>query len=98
MSGRGKRSSLEPSAPTLFSLGENSSTTADSKASTAPSSETKARTYRVSLSDKLTQSLIASGLVKGITPSSVRRQLGAPIRVIASFGPAGADAAKPEAD
>ena len=96
--GRGKLLSSEPTAPTLFSFGESSSMTADSEASIAPSSGTKARTYRVSLSDKLTQSLITSGLVRGITPSSVRKQLGAPIRVIASFGPAGVDVEKPEVD
>ena len=89
---QGKASSSEQSELTLFSYGENSSMTADSKASTAPCSETKARTYRVSLSDRLTRSLITSGLVRGITPSSVRKQLGAPIRAIASFAPAGADA------
>lgn len=90
--------SYEPKEPTLFSFGESSLTTAGSMASTALCSETKAHTYRVSLSDRLTQSLITSGLVKGITPSSVRKQLGAPIRVIASFGLAGADAGEQEAD
>jgi hypothetical protein len=93
-----KKSSSEPTPPMLPLLGENSSTTADNEVSIAHSSGMKVRTYRPSLSDKLTQSLIMSGLVRGITPSSTRRQLGAPIRVIASFAPGGVGAAKPKTD
>jgi hypothetical protein len=63
----------------------------------APCSETKGRTYRRSLSDRLTLSLIRSGLVKGITPSSVRRQSGLAILDIVSWPQAGADAATPRA-
>ena len=96
-SGQGKQSRCEPKRVTLSSSGESSSMTVDSKASTAPSSETKASTYRLSLSDRLTQSLIMSGLVKGITPSSTRKQSGQPILVLALDTPVGADAAPPRA-
>lgn len=85
-----------PSEPTLFSSGDGSSMTAGMMASTAPYFVMKARTRRVSLSDKLTQSLITSGLVRGITPTSTRKQLGEPVRVIASFELGGADAAGPD--
>jgi hypothetical protein len=56
------------------------------KALNVPCSETKhqKRGSRQSLSDKLTPLLIASGLVRGITPKSVRKQLGAQILDIAS--------------
>lgn len=67
----------------LFSFGESSSMTAASKASTALSSATKARTDPRTLSDRLTQSLITAGLVKGTTPTSIRHQLGAAIRASA---------------
>lgn len=66
--------------PTPCSSGESSSTTAASKASIAPSFGMNPRTGRVSLSDRLTQSLITSGLVKGITHTSIRKQSGAAIR------------------
>jgi len=75
--------------------GGSSSTPVASKASIAQSSETKARTYRQSLSDKLTQSLITSGLVKGITHTSIRRQSGAAIRASALWPLDGGDADKP---
>ena len=67
----------------------------DKKASNATSSATKARTSRRSLSDRLTPSLISAGLVKGITPSSTRKQSGQPILVLAFDTPAGAAAEKP---
>ena len=55
----------------------------DKPASSAQYSATKVRASRRSLSDKLTQSLITSGLVCGITPSSIRTLSGQPIRVLA---------------
>lgn len=67
--------------PCLF--GENSSMIPASMASTAPSSETKAKSYRPPLSDRLTPLLILRGLVKGITHTSIRKQSGAPIRASA---------------
>ena len=77
--------------PDLF--GGSSSTRAASRASTAPSSATKGRSYRRSLSDRLTPLLISSGLVAGITPTSTRKQCGAPIPDIASFELDGTDPA-----
>lgn len=65
------------------------------KASSAACSATRARTYRPSLSDRLTQSLISSGLVCGITPSSIRKASNQPIRGLAFVMPDGADAQKP---
>jgi hypothetical protein len=61
-------------------------------------SEMKASTSRLSLSDRLTPSLISAGLVCGITPSSTRKQSGQPIQVLALNGPAGSDAEKRERD
>ena len=77
--------------------GASSSTTADSKASTAQSFATNLRTYQASLSDRLTQLLISHGLVKGITPTSIRQMSGQPIRALAFDTPDGSDAAKPRA-
>lgn len=79
LSVQAKQSHCEPMQETLFSFGENLSTIAARKASTARCSETKANTYQASLSDRLTKSLITSGLVAGITPMYVRKTLGLPI-------------------
>lgn len=68
----GKNWLFEPGPETLCSSGAGSATPAGNKASTVPSSETKARTEQVSLSDRLTQSLITAGLVCGTIPSSMR--------------------------
>lgn len=74
----------EPETLTPCLFGENTLTTPSQnrKASSALSSEMKRQTatYRPSLSDRLTPSLISAGLVKGIIPKSVRKQLGARIR------------------
>jgi hypothetical protein len=75
--------------PSLF--GGDLSTTPDSRESTVPCSETKARSYHRSLSDRLTPSLISAGLVKGITPMSIRQLSGQPIRVLAFDMPDGVD-------
>lgn len=64
---------------TLFLFGENSLTDQDNKELIALFSATKANTSHQTLSDRLTPSLISAGLVKGITPMSVRKKLGAPI-------------------
>lgn len=76
------------------SSGASSSTTADSRASIAPSFATKPRTDtdQATLSDRLTPLLIARGLVKGITHSSVRKQSGAAIRASALWPLDGGDA------
>jgi hypothetical protein len=85
-----------PQTQTLYLFGESSSTTADSKASTAPCSETKAATYRPSLSDRLTPLLISAGLVKGITHTSIRKESGAAIRASALWPLDGGDAEEPK--
>lgn len=66
------------------------------RASSAACSATKGRTYRRSLSDRLTQSLISYGLVCGITPSSIRKASNQPIRVLAFDMPGGGAAQKPQ--
>lgn len=95
-SGLETRSSSDQLMATRYLLGDelNTDETA-SKALSAPSSETRVRTSRRSLSDKLTRSLITSGLVCGITPSSIRALSGQPIRVLAFSGPAGGAAGEP---
>ena len=55
------------------------------KASNARSSATKATTSRPSLSDRLTQSLITHGLIRGTTPSLIRRLSGVAIRDFVSL-------------
>jgi hypothetical protein len=79
---RARQSFSAPETPMPCLFGESSSTTADNAASIAPSSETKrpAATSQVSLLDRLTPLLIARGLVRGITHSSIRKQSGAAIR------------------
>jgi hypothetical protein len=91
-SDRERSSPCEPMAATRDLFGDGFSTTADKKASTVRSSETKAHSYRPSLSDRLTRSLITSGLVAGITPMSVRKTLGLAIRDFASLPLAGVHA------
>lgn len=85
LSGREKASFSEPTVLTLSLFGEILSTTAARKASTAPSFGTKVCIDPRSLSDRLTKSLITSGLVAGITPSSVRKTFGLAIRDFASL-------------
>jgi hypothetical protein len=79
-------------------FGESSSMTADRSASTAPSSGTRVPTNHRSLSDRLMQSLITAGLVRGITHTSIRKQLGAPIRATALWPLDGGAADEPKAD
>lgn len=76
-----KKSFSELPIVTLCGHGESSSTIAANMESTAPSSAMKHRTgiKAVSLLDKLTPSLISSGLVRGITPMSIRKRSGARI-------------------
>lgn len=89
-SGRATRSFSEPLTAMPPSFGEERNIDGTTKlAPNARSSATRARTYRRSLSDKLTLSLIASGLVCGITPSSTRKQSGQPIQVLALNTPGG---------
>lgn len=76
--------------PCLFG-GEPSFVRTVKKVSNAPYSGTKVRTRHQSLSDKLTKSLITSGLVAGTTPSFVRKQFGVAIRDFASLPLDGGD-------
>lgn len=92
-SGQGNISSSGPTAamPSLF--GELPDTVPmASEASNAVSSETKGRSSRQSLSDRLTPSLITAGLVRGTTPSWIRKRLGAPILGSALWPLGGSDA------
>lgn len=93
-SGRENISSCEPMQETLCLFGETTSTTRSQRkrASNARCFATKARTYRPSLSDRLTKSLIALGLVKGTTPKLVRQTFGLSIRDFASLPLGGGDA------
>jgi hypothetical protein len=80
-----------------FLFGDTNATdTTSSKALTVRFSETRARTARQSLSDRLTQSLITAGLVKGITPLSVRATSGLAIRDFAFLPLDGDDAGAPQ--
>lgn len=67
-----RKLSYELGRVTLCLSGENLKTIADKQESTAPSSETKANINQASLSDRLMQSLISAGLVKGTIPMSMR--------------------------
>ena len=80
---REKKLSCEPPMRTLSLFGENLSMAPASRESTAPSSVMRVRTDHPTLSDRLTQSLISAGLVKGITPTSIRNESGAAIPVSA---------------
>lgn len=91
---QGKRSSFEPEQETPDLFGDRSSATAQKEASTAPFSETRVRSCRPSLSDRLTLSLMRSGLVAGTTPTSIRKRCGAAIPDTASNWLAGPSAEK----
>lgn len=78
--------------------GESSSTRAAKKASTVLSSEMSPRTKAANSFDKRATLLIASGLVKGIIPMSIRKELGARMLDIALCVPDGSDADSPKAD
>jgi hypothetical protein len=67
-----KSSSLERGKETLYGYGTGLLTLLDKQGLTVPFSETKANTSRVSLSDRLTPSLISAGLIKGIIPMLMR--------------------------
>src|SRR6185312_11270561 len=92
-SGQDLTSSCVPPTRELCLFGENTSTTLSpsKQALNVPSSGTKhpKRGSRPSLCDRLTPSLIMFGLVRGTTPKSVRRQLGAKILDAASKRPDG---------
>ena len=68
-----------PEQPTLFLLGDDLLTTADRRELIALFSATKAASSQANLSDRLTPSLFTCGLIRGITPMSIRERSGAPI-------------------
>jgi hypothetical protein len=69
-----KKSFSEPSTQMPCSLGDGSLMTAANAESTAPFSETKAHTLVANSYAKRIRLLIASGLIAGITPTSVRKR------------------------
>lgn len=76
---REKRSCSVPAQAMLFSSGDDSLTRRDRSELIALFSATKAQLAPLTLSDRLTLSLMQSGLVRGITPTSTRVKFGAPI-------------------
>lgn len=76
---QGKRSFFVQRQRMLCLFGGSSLTQADRSELTALFLETNLDTDRRPLSDRLTPSLISHGLVKGITPTSTRNELGAAI-------------------
>lgn len=90
----------ETETPQHSLFGETLSTilSQNRKGSNALSSETKAASRAQSLSDRLTPLLISAGLVKGITPKSIRKRLGAVILDFASSKLAGNDVGAPKED
>jgi hypothetical protein len=93
-----KKSSSEPSPQTQFSPGENSSTTAVKQVSIALFSETKAHTWHLNSYDKLTLSLITTGLVRGITHTSIRSTCLTADQVTVSSVPVGKGVDAPRVD
>ena len=90
VSGRGKKSSFVLAWETLCSHGDIPDTDGTAKKeSSAVCSETRERTCRRALSDRLTPSLISAGLLCGTTPWSTRKQSGQPIQVLALGMPVG---------
>lgn len=87
--GQGKKSFSVQRQQMLFLFGGVLLTTADRKELTALCFGTNRHTEAVSLSDRQTQSLLTSGLVAGITPTSIRERLGAEIQDIALLSPDG---------
>ena len=94
---REKKSFCELRQGMLFGLGESLSTTVDSKASTVLCSETRASTVAVNSFDRRMRLLIASGLIRGITPTSIRRECGVAIPDFVSLLPDGDDAVEQKA-
>lgn len=75
----GKPSPCEHGLPTLFSFGDDSLTIADRRELIALFSEMNPLSAARSLSDRLTPSLFTSGLISGITPTSIRERFEAAI-------------------
>jgi len=73
-SAQAKRSFFAPPPLTLCSYGEPSSTTAGRTASTAPCSATSHHTAARTSFAKRAQLLMRSGLIAGITPTSIAKR------------------------
>ena len=93
--GQENKSCSEPTkeTPSLFG-GDHNIAPTNKQASNARFSETRASTFRQSLSVRQTRSLITAGLVRGITPSLVRQTSGLAIRDFASLPLDGGEPAK----
>ena len=83
--------------PSLFG-GDHCIAPTSKQASNARFSETRASTFRQSLSVRQTRSLITAGLVRGITPSLVRQTSGLAIRDFASLPLDGGEPAKSQVE
>jgi hypothetical protein len=94
---REKRLSCEHGMETLSLFGESFETIADSQESTVLFSETNRLIYQVSLSDRLTQSLITAGLVRGIIPLSMRDASGQLTLDVVLKSPDGGNVEEPKA-
>lgn len=92
-----KKSCSEPHQQTLFGCGDDSSTTAsttapesDKQGLTVPSSETNQASKAANSFAKRTRLLMRCGLIAGITPTSIRKTLGADCQAHVLF-PLGGD-------
>ena len=79
-------------------FGENSETPADNGELTVQFSETNRKSYHLTLSERLTPSLISAGLAKGTTLTFGRRLLNLGIRVGVSYAPDGTIAGERRGD
>jgi hypothetical protein len=93
-----KRLCSEPSGLMPSLSGGTSSMTAAKKESTAPSSVTKDAAYHRASYAKRIRLLIASGLVAGITPTSIRKRSPQRILDFALSRPAADAAGEPKED
>lgn len=97
------RSCSEPSSETggvsrALRGGESDTVSMDKQESAARSSEMRGNTDQATSYGTLMQSLIDDGLVKGITPLSMRRRSGQQILDFAFFPPVGVDVEQVNAD
>ena len=95
---QGKRSFCDLQQEMPWSFGESSSMPAGKPALTVPSSEMSRATKAANSFDRRMRLLIASGLVCGITPTSIRRQLGVAIPAFVSSWQGGENMERPKVD
>lgn len=84
--------------PSLFGENSNASVSRSNTALTVPRSAMKEKSAAANSFDKRTRLLIASGLVRGVIPSSIRKESDRRIRATAFLWPDGDDAVSPKAD